>query len=708
MATEDDHGILQPGRNCWRCESVEQGAFIIGGEAYFRAFREVLLQADDFVCILAWDLMERVELLRDEEPDDGLPSKLGDFLYALLERKPHLEIYILLWDYSIVYLAEREWLPFTRFEREPHPRLHLKKDDALSVGASHHQKVVVVDGVFAFCGGLDFSAWRWDSTAHHARDRRRRDPEGKAYQPYHDVEVAVTGPVVDALLELCARRWERGVGESAEWALRSENRLIWPESIEVDFRAVPAGVARTYSAYQAYPAVREIEQLHLDLIRHAERYLYLENQYLSSHCLTDALCERLKEPAGPEVVIILTRDTGGWMEEGTLGLLRRRLLERMHEADRYGRLGTYYPHVCDEDGHESQVYVHAKIMIVDDCLVKIGSANLSNRSMKVDSEVDLLFGNGETFKAARTLLRTLLGIHFAADRASVEGCLERTDSLNAAIRELRSGRLHLLKDLDGACVGPLSRKLADSQLLDPDDPIDPGFWIREAIRSEVTTPSHPQLKKYARIGGWILGGLLLAYGVKAAWGSVIDQEAVEAFFGGVRDSPYIIPLLFGIFFLSGLLAISLNLMLVAATLALGPWLAFGCGFSASLLSAIVAFYLGGWAGQPVVEKFFGKQFQVLSGKIRNRGVLSIALLRVLPIAPFFVINLVAGMSRMRLSTFTLGSVIGMVPGMLAVVLVTYQAKNVYADPGWKTWLLLALVVAAAVGLSLAMRRLLKS
>lgn len=698
---------LREGENYWRQADSDRGAFIVDGEQYFRAFREALLQAERYVCLLAWDFKGEIELVRDDSCDDGMPTTLVDFLYALLEKKPELEIYILLWDYSMVYLAERDWLPFSRFRQEPHPRLHLETDAEINVGASHHQKIAVVDGGFAFCGGLDLSTWRWDTEAHLPEDKRRVTPEGEPYQPYHDIHTAVTGPAAHTLDSLCRERWKRACKEDAPWtSIRKEN-TIWPACIETNFEQAKAAFALTYSEYKDYPAVTQIEQLHLEMIAAAERYIYLENQYLSSHTITDALIERLREADGPEIILILTQDTGGWLEEGTLGLLRCRLLEKLVQADRHKRFGAYFPHVSDTDGNESQVYVHAKAMICDDRAVMVGSANLSNRSMKVDSEVMMALGLDQDADAAPQLLRRLLGIHLGQSPKAIDQHLAKTNSINQSIRELRADSHHQLRDLAIGCAGPIRRKLADTQLLDPDDPIDLGYWLRKAMRTDNKSKSPHNWARYAKIAAAVVFVFLIGLGLKEAWGSVIDKDSVETFFQSLNQSPWMLPLLLGVFFLTGLTGISINLLLVTATLVIGPWAAFGCGFVGSLLSSIAAFYLGKVGGQPIVEKLFQDRLDQLSRKIQDRGILSVALLRLVPIAPFVVVNLVAGMSKMKLRTFIAGSCLGMLPGMLGVVFVTHQAKSAYTDASWQTWLYLGLSIAALIGLSFGVKKFAK-
>lgn len=701
MSKHSDH-IIAEGENCWKRAHTTKVSFIIEADAYFAAFRKAVINARHSVCILAWDLMEDIELLRGDVADDGYPVKLSDFLYAVADENPDLEIRILVWDYSMVYIAERDWFPFTRWREDPHPRVIVEKDNALHVGASHHQKVVVVDGDFAFCGGLDFSAWRWDTKEHKVNDSRRKDPNGDAYQPYHDVHMAVTGEAALALGELFVSRWERATGEHLEMTTARRAGEVWPE-LEVDMEDVTCGVALTYSEYEDHAAVYQIEKLHLDLIQAAERYIYIENQYLSSHAITEALADRLRDPKGPEIAIVLTQDTGGWIEEGTLGLLRDRLLEILVEADAHDRLGVYYPFVENESGDSSQVYVHAKLMICDDNTVEIGSANLSNRSMKVDSEVDLVIAQSGVCSPIQKLLRRLLAVHFSSTVEDIHRELEANGSINATIKKLQAKNLHQLRDFKFSESGPIRRKIADSQWLDPDEPIDPSYWMRKALGGgSGDQPSKG--KKYLKYGAILVVGILLAYGVNEAWGSAIDKESLEQFFSTLSGSPWAIPALFGIFFLAGLVGLPINLLLVAATLTLGPWLTFGCGFSGSLCSAIAAFMIGSWGGESVLQKFIGDKINKLSQQVGNRGVLSVALIRVVPVAPFVVVNLVAGISKLKLRVFTLGSILGMLPGMLGVVLITHNARNAFTDPTWQTWALLIGVVAVFVGGIFAVRK----
>jgi uncharacterized membrane protein YdjX (TVP38/TMEM64 family) len=204
---------------------------------------------------------------------------------------------------------------------------------------------------------------------------------------------------------------------------------------------------------------------------------------------------------------------------------------------------------------------------------------------------------------------------------------------------------------------------------------------------------------YIKWGLVILAGISLAWILGTLWGGVLDKESAIALFTGFRTSSMVIPVLLGIFFIAGLIAVPINLLLVAATVAIGPWITFSCGFAGSLLSAVVAFIVGSKFGRPILQKFADRQLQTISRKVEGRGVLSVAAIRLVPIAPFVVVNMVAGFSNISFASFFFGSILGMVPGMIGVVWVAHTAQSAFTNPQWETWfafgILLVVVGAAA-------------
>ncbi len=261
------------------------------------------------------------------------------------------------------------------------------------------------------------------------------------YGPFHDVQAVVDGPAARALGDLARERWRRASCEAI--APTESAGDPWPEGLDADLRDVEVAIARTEPAFDGTPGVREIERLYRESLARARRYVYIENQYFTCGTISDQLAGSLSRPSGPEVVLVLPRRASGWLEEATMGVGRARVLEHLRAADRYGRLALYYPVVSG--GHD--VKVHAKVMIMDDTFMRIGSSNLANRSMGVDTESDLAveaLGRADIAAAVAGLRDRLLAEHLGCRSEEVTAEIGRTGSLIGAIEKLRGGERTLV------------------------------------------------------------------------------------------------------------------------------------------------------------------------------------------------------------------------------------------------------------------------
>ena len=193
-ATPASGTIFRPGRNAWRVARADRARVLIDAAAYYGTLRMALLEAKRSIYIIGWDVDSRTPLVGPSgEPDDDLPRELGPFLTALVERRPDLKISILLWDYSLFFTSEREAMPSLALRWKTPPQIDLCLDDAIPLGSSHHQKIVVIDEALAFSGGLDLTIRRWDTCAHDPSCKYRVDPAGKPYNGFHDVQIMVDG-----------------------------------------------------------------------------------------------------------------------------------------------------------------------------------------------------------------------------------------------------------------------------------------------------------------------------------------------------------------------------------------------------------------------------------------------------------------------------------------------------------------------------------
>ncbi|MES2855484.1 MAG: hypothetical protein V4692_06465, partial [Bdellovibrionota bacterium] len=209
------------GRNVEGLYPASRVSFLIDADRFFRALVESIVKAEEQIVIVGWDTDSRTELplpddfpweVTEKQKEQGSIS-FGDLLEMAVAKKPNLHIYILSWDFTFIYLFERETLPGVKFSQLESERIRFVLDHEHPTMASHHQKVVVVDDKVAFSGGLDITQRRWDTPDHKGHDPRRVDPGGHSYGPFHDVQICVEGEIARALGNLVRRRWFNATSE---------------------------------------------------------------------------------------------------------------------------------------------------------------------------------------------------------------------------------------------------------------------------------------------------------------------------------------------------------------------------------------------------------------------------------------------------------------------------------------------------------------
>ena len=151
--------MVHEGDNCWKVSHAERFGWCVDGENYFGAVRESFGKARHEILIVGWDIDSRLELIRDED-DPGYPGELCDVLQQLADATDSLCVRVLSWDFAVVYALERELLPARAFGWRKSKRLHFSLDSQHAIGASHHQKIVVIDGTLAYSGGFDLTKCR--------------------------------------------------------------------------------------------------------------------------------------------------------------------------------------------------------------------------------------------------------------------------------------------------------------------------------------------------------------------------------------------------------------------------------------------------------------------------------------------------------------------------------------------------------------------
>ena len=456
--------IFKPGKNCWRVEHADRSAVLIDGENYFRAVRKSLAQAKQRIMLLGWDFDERVEMHDTVETPEG-PLRIGAYFDWLLHNNRDLEIYLLRWDTGALKSFLRVNGLITLIRWYLHRRVHFKLDAHHPVGAAHHQKVIVIDEDTAFCSGIDVTNNRWDTRSHDEEHEHRMQPDGHDAGPWHDAAMVVQGDIAKALSEYAKQHWRDAGGKPVKAVTARAD--CWPKGIKADFENCQIAIARTLPEMDDQDGVSEIENLYLDLIAAAKDFIYAESQYFASSLIASAIAERLAEEAGPEIVIVNPESAEGWLESEIMDSGRARIHEALKGRDKYDRFRIFHPFTAGG----TPIYVHAKILIVDDQYLRIGSSNFNNRSLGFDSECDVAIdasaSPGKEVAGQIAFTRNdLLAEHLGVEEKEVAAAMEKTGSLIKTIEMLgASGRR--LRPYQTPNVDAVQEWLADNDIFDP-------------------------------------------------------------------------------------------------------------------------------------------------------------------------------------------------------------------------------------------------
>jgi phosphatidylserine/phosphatidylglycerophosphate/cardiolipin synthase-like enzyme len=444
---------------------------VIDAADYFEIIQAAMMNAKHRIMLIGWDFDTRIDLTRSRRKKGDPPKRLGDFILWLADRTPDLEIKLLKWNIGALKMLGRGSTIVDVAKWAMHSQIQFKMDSAHPVGCSHHQKIVVIDDKMAACGGIDMTADRWDTRDHLDGDVRRKRPNGKLYGPWHDCTMLVEGDAASALAELSRARWVQAGGEEME-PCPADAASPWPEFLNADYQFMEMGIARTRAEYESAFEVREIEALFLEQIARAKKFIYAENQYFTSPKIADAIAARLKESEPPEIILVGPAKADGWLEQKAMDGARVELVRALKQEDHAKRFAFYIPHTKGGDA----IYVHAKLMIIDDRILRIGSANMNNRSLGLDSECDIFIdcdrpGNESACDGIKALRASLIGEHIGLPPERVSQLLEAGKSM-CDIIDREKGNGPTLQLLELPQLDLTDKVIAENAALDPENPAE--------------------------------------------------------------------------------------------------------------------------------------------------------------------------------------------------------------------------------------------
>ena len=174
-------------------------------------------------------------------------------------------------------------------------------------------------------------------------------------------------------------------------------------------------------------------------------------------------------------------------------------------------------------------------------------------------------------------------------------------------------------------------------------------------------------------------------GIAFAWhftglAEVVTADRIRHFLASARGDPWAPVLVLAAYLIAAVVAFPVNLLVLATAAVFGPWLGFAYSALGSFTSALLLYFVGAYLGKATLERLFGPKLRRVLDEVRKRGVLVVVAFRVVPVAPGTVVNLALGASGIRLGDFIIGSVVGMVPGLLLLSIMGDRIVALITDP----------------------------
>jgi uncharacterized membrane protein YdjX (TVP38/TMEM64 family) len=453
--------------------------------------------------------------------------------------------------------------------------------------------------------------------------------------------------------------------------------LRWPAIVPVEAEHIPVGIARTEVVCPAGSTLREVERSLIAAMRSATKFVYIENQFTSATKIARELAEQMLRVPSLRVLIVTPKLHSSWLESQAMQNGRGAFIDCFSSAGVADRIRFVYP-VSGNGDTEAAVMVHSKLMIVDDRILRIGSANLNNRSMGADSECDLIFeaASDEHREFIASVRRRLIAHFCGLDEQTVA---QNEDRLFALLDDVASGT-KALRDVESSVLTSALATMVQP-VADPEAPL---HLERAASRMWSTKT--------------IIGMVSIAvalFGLAMAWSytslsDFADAGRMSTLLSAYSQSVWGPPFAIAAFVVGGLVVFPVLVLIAATAAALGPWLGFVTAMTGVVLSAFILFAIGRALGRERLQRLLGRRTARIQERVVGKGILAVVVIRMIPIAPFSVVNVVAGASTLPLRDFLVGTLLGMTPGILAMAVLGAQIADLARNASWVNMLLLAL------------------
>lgn len=683
-----EYGLFQKGKNCWRTERADHAAIIVDCANYYRDLHESLSKARHSIFITGWDIDSRVRLLRRDD-DSTTPETLYDLLTQKARENPDLQIYLNRWKYALFMAASREPMSAYRWHGAGLPNIHFCHDNLTPAGGCHHQKIVVVDDEVAFTGGMDVAFGRWDHRAHDPDDGRRIDPGGVynptahvGFPPYHDIMTVMSGPAARALAELSRERWRRAAGyDAVEMRPASVTGLphCWPDTDPPDFEDIDVAICRTFPAYANVEPAYEIEQMYLDEIAAAENFIYIENQYLTRLPIAQAIRRRMMEKPDLRVLLVSSYDPQGYFEKVTMWVGRLKFRAIVASGGMQDRVTLAYPISRGHKGSKA-IRIHSKIMIVDDRFFHIGSANLNSRSMRLDTECDVVYQAVTLAQRAKLadVRNDLIHEHTGIEKDVIQTAIDRHDNPARFLDIVKGSSRSLMKihDRHFFKTRPVEAPLS---LGDPEKGLLPEMPLPK-VEEPMRIRYFPKKKIVALAALFVITALLVYVHTSGMLDDVGTRAGLAETLENIRGQPGSLFTAIGIYVAAATLFVPITLLTGVTAVIFGYVDGLLISLIGAMISAAIGYQAGRLIGGDTFNIFAGSVMERLRSYAQSSNVVGLTFLRMIPIAPYAVMNMALGIVKVPFTIFMTGTLFGLLPGKIVAIFIASSLADLWLNP----------------------------
>ncbi len=674
----------------WKKSNVDFYDLHINGKSYFESLYQSILLAQDQICILGWDIDFRIQLIeREDKSLQPYQDKrcLGGLLSYVAHKNKDLKIYLLIWNHPFFYSSDSELFSQVKAKYWLPNNVYFLRDDVHPISGCHHEKLVVVDQKVAYVGGIDLTSGRWDEFGNPAESFGREDVSIGSYLPFRDFMLQISGDASVYLARYFGHRWKR-CALNRDPVYKSKPYF----SQEKKHQNLTFYIARSRPRYRLYPKVKEGIKLHLELIKRAKNFIYIENQYLTNNKIVSSLIRQCKKNPKLQVTIVLPLVLQGALEKRSMQRKFRKIIRDLKREDRkLDNLCLFYPIRTKDDGSVIPVYVHSKMMIVDDFYLKVGSSNLNERSMGLDTELDVVV-EFEKQNGVSDLKNKILSSLLQVDELEIKKELLEYGHINALLT-LKYLNVSIKKFvIDGEPGETFLDKIIRSLSLDQNRPHEMEELLEELFK-------HSQLTWIKKVFVNIFFLIVLS---AITYVIVFYSRFLMSYFPfseqiltylNFHDLNWIFGLgVFVLYILLGSVFFPLNVFILINATVFPPIAAFVFSFLGALLVSIFGFWYGKRFGLSYIRKHFPLRTKKILGFVKKKGVLPVFLLRLIPLLPYPMTNFLLGAINYDFFHYFKATALGVIPGIIVFVVLQRTLLDLIIFPDSNRFILFIVII----------------